>query len=478
MIRKYNICFVLVTLMPFALSAQTVFNDGVDLFIRANTDVYLDQISFQNQTNGTDGSITNEGDIYIDEDWTNNAGNNVFVSRNTTGTTHFTGSIDQKIGGTAQTIFEDLTINNTVAVGTSITLNLDVQVGDQLSLTDGVVTTGTNTLIMNSNTAANLTAFSSSSFVLGNLRRTIATNTNTYSFPVGTGTTTGDYYRYDLLNNGLTAGTLTARVDALTEMGSNVDSVIVATEDGTDYTNVLEAAIWTITPAGVGGNYGVRAYITGPADDRFGIVKRATGSTNYADWDSFDASTVIPAGGMPGRTVASGYAEKTGFTSFSEFAVATSVNALPIELLSFEAKLIDKEVQLDWITITEINNDFFTIERGIDAINFAAIKEIDGAGNSNNQLFYTTIDEHPLKGISYYRLKQTDFNGEFSYSNIEPIENRSSGLTFSAYPNPTTSEDIKVFIEGIENNELLRLDILDARGRQVYSKSVITDGNK
>ncbi len=95
----------------------------------------------------------------------------------------------------------------------------------------------------------------------------------------------------------------------------------------------------------------------------------------------------------------------------------------PIELISFEAKYTsEKKVALNWITATEINNDYFTVERSTDAISFSEITQVTGAGNSSQLLSYTTLDHYPFPGISYYRLKQTDYNGDFTYSSIEMVD--------------------------------------------------------
>ena len=97
---------------------------------------------------------------------------------------------------------------------------------------------------------------------------------------------------------------------------------------------------------------------------------------------------------------------------------------LPVELISFTASLEGSNAILNWITASEINSDYFEIERSLDGINFESISMIDGAGNSNHQLSYSDIDYNvDLLGVSvfYYRLKQTDFDGSYSYSQIVPL---------------------------------------------------------
>ena len=90
---------------------------------------------------------------------------------------------------------------------------------------------------------------------------------------------------------------------------------------------------------------------------------------------------------------------------------------LPIELLCFDVKLKNGNVELSWQTGTETNNDFFSIERAFDAEHFEVIANIIGAGNSNSQLSYS-YDYYDVSQINilYYRLKQTDFDGAFTYS--------------------------------------------------------------
>jgi hypothetical protein len=92
---------------------------------------------------------------------------------------------------------------------------------------------------------------------------------------------------------------------------------------------------------------------------------------------------------------------------------------LPIELLSFQAVSIEPFITLSWQTASETNNDFFSIERSADAVNFEEIAQKPGAGNSKAVLNYSFTDTNPLDGVNYYRLKQTDLDGTFSYSAIK-----------------------------------------------------------
>jgi len=87
--------------------------------------------------------------------------------------------------------------------------------------------------------------------------------------------------------------------------------------------------------------------------------------------------------------------------------------ALPVLLINYKMECEEKKVKIFWTTATEINNDYFTIEKSIDAINFFKAGIIDGAGNSNKQNNYEFFDFINSNQQYYYRLKQTDFNGNF-----------------------------------------------------------------
>ena len=112
---------------------------------------------------------------------------------------------------------------------------------------------------------------------------------------------------------------------------------------------------------------------------------------------------------------------------------------LPIELLSFEAQPINNTyVQLDWQTATEINNDFFTVERSVDLQTWEKVLEMDGAGNSNQTLKYQAEDYNPYRGVSYYRLKQTDYDGQYSYSPVKTVDlDAQEEGAITVAPNPT-----------------------------------------
>ncbi|HAP62137.1 MAG TPA: hypothetical protein DCR93_22435, partial [Cytophagales bacterium] len=141
------------------------------------------------------------------------------------------------------------------------------------------------------------------------------------------------------------------------------------------------------------------------------------------------------------------------------------ISSLPIELLSFEARRNQSRVDFKWVTATEINNDYFTIERSEDLDTWHEVFSLPGAGNSTEVREYTGSDDRPLVGTGYYRLKQTDFDGQYAYSKVEVVDG-STQSEIRLYPNPTTSE---LTIEGL-GVDAKRISLLDVRGKDLTSQ--------
>ena len=144
---------------------------------------------------------------------------------------------------------------------------------------------------------------------------------------------------------------------------------------------------------------------------------------------------------------------------------------LPIELSSFDVNMSGDIVLVGWTTSSEINNERFNIERSRSLENFVSIGEVKGAGNSREELDYTFIDAFPLAGISYYRLKQTDFDGKYSYSEIRAVGFDSESSELRVFPNPTKGNAL--FVELPEGaTDIASFDVMDVNGKSVFRKTV------
>ncbi|WP_343749020.1 T9SS type A sorting domain-containing protein, partial [Fluviicola sp.] len=133
--------------------------------------------------------------------------------------------------------------------------------------------------------------------------------------------------------------------------------------------------------------------------------------------------------------------------------------SLPIGLVSFDAWAQDNtSVQLSWETSSEQNNDYFLVERSADGYDgWETVAQIDGAGNSETPKSYATEDDFPLDGISYYRLKQIDFNGQERVHETESVYiNVAGGSELVIFPNPATNlVTVKGDLVSLSNFQLL-----------------------
>ncbi|MCZ8356870.1 MAG: T9SS type A sorting domain-containing protein [Microcystis sp. LE19-388.1G] len=152
-----------------------------------------------------------------------------------------------------------------------------------------------------------------------------------------------------------------------------------------------------------------------------------------------------------------------------------TTSPLPIELLEFKAKLGKEGVEISWITATEINNDFFTVEKSNSGFDFYSLTKIAGAGNSTQQLKYSVTDISPFQGVNYYRLKQTDYDGKFDYSRVISVDVESPLPTNSIYPNPNEGKSFYVMLpKSGYRNILIKIQGLD--GKTILSETVYKSG--
>jgi hypothetical protein len=167
----------------------------------------------------------------------------------------------------------------------------------------------------------------------------------------------------------------------------------------------------------------------------------------------------------------------TGFNTASQI-----LSVLPIELIYFKAEAItwDRIVNLLWATASEKDNDFFTIERSRDGKRFHEIAKVQGAGTHIGTLEYTFTDVTPVEGMSYYRLKQTDINGDYSYSQVVRVNLPFLNKDFTLYPNPTSTQqpwNISLSGDWI-NNENIQVSISDSNGNTIWKESMTVENNE
>lgn len=324
----------------------------------------------------------------------------------------------QLINGNAQTI----TTNNNAMfnftmqkTGNSATLLNDLTVVNTLTLNSGVINTGTFRVICTSSNASNITGHNILSYINGNLRKYVANNTSTYSFPMGTATA----YRLAQLKNNNLAGISYMDVKFVTPFtNTGVINPAICLDFGTPYDVICPEGVWQIDPNAnpTGGSYniylwfdggGANAFV-GLTDNSFGPVKRPSASTLASAWSA--APGTLNAASGAGRLVADGYALRNNVTSFSQHAIARAADPLPVTLTSFTVTCKEENVEIEWKVASETNAHYYLVQKSVDGINFNQIARVSASGNSNSELTYTVTDA--IDGKNYiYRLLQFDFDG-------------------------------------------------------------------
>lgn len=144
---------------------------------------------------------------------------------------------------------------------------------------------------------------------------------------------------------------------------------------------------------------------------------------------------------------------------------------LPIELVYFDGSNNEGVNNIYWVTATEINNDYFELQRSEEGYNYTTIATIKGSGNSNTSIMYGYKDENPFNEISYYRLKQVDFDGNFEYHNVISIKTIDDNNNFDAivYPNPNSG----TFKIGDMNlDDIRNIVVINSIGEVVYESEI------
>ena len=184
-------------------------------------------------------------------------------------------------------------------------------------------------------------------------------------------------------------------------------------------------------------------------------------NTGIKQWDNY---------GINGLNSSNKEYSSNGAVPFSEKIITLgstdAANPLPVEFVDFTAKYANEKVALAWATASELNNDYFEVQRSTDGATFEVIGKVKGTGNSNSVINYDYTDHPPLSGLVYYRLRQVDFDGQFEFSDIVSVIIPVIGEPLQAYivPNPTTKDDINVQVITQNQESKVTISLADLYG--------------
>ncbi len=407
-------------LLPFLLSAQSnLVNNGAIIKVSTGVDFRVEQGNIRNDNSGT---IANEGNIYLDGNF--NQVNSATYNGGVASWLWFEGAANENATGDAPLNIARLRVDN----GNRLILGNHVNVSTDVDLTNnGNIQLGNfNLVVASGGTIAN---YNNANYVITNgtgyLQQEVAASA--VFFPVG-----NSIYNPATLTNAGTTDNFQARVE---------DFVRSDYPAGTVETDGVVGKAWFIEEETVGGSDVTMTLQWETSDELPNFDRTISGISHWTGttWDrspTWNAATNV--------ALTSWTQTRANITSFSPFAVEDLQMDLPVELLSFDATRKNRdEVQLDWSTASELNNNGFEVERMLENENeFQQIAFVAGNGTTSNTSYYELLDDNSYTGISYYRLKQVDFDGTSSYSPIRAVVGEQGSITFGAtiFPNPV--EDV------------------------------------
>ena len=341
-------------------------------------------------------------------------------------------------------VFDNISVD-----GAGVLINSPIQINTEFTFTNGIVSASSaNYIEFDEDAVASNT--SDASHVAGPVRK-LSNSINKFVFP------TGDGANY--------------RASAVTP--SNNDPTTWSSEffptQHPNYTSLTGAGIDHISPA----YYWDISRLSGTANGKVGLYWNSGSGVNVPSdlivahyngtaWEKIGTNPIING------TASSGDIEAdVPSTSFSPFNLGsgTGNNPLPVGLLSFTGTCNNSDVEIGFSVQSQVNNDYFIIERSPDAIAWEEIAQIEGAGNTNAQMDYTFSDINSISGISYYRLKQVDYDGDSEiFYPISVSCEQGKVVPVEVYPNPTNSEfTFEIELDDFQGTDVY-YNIMDARG--------------
>lgn len=404
-------------------------------------------------------------------------GTSISFANGTAGRVQIDGNASQVITGSSSLPPSIKRLTMATSSGGTLTLNVPVTItaGGDLAMSSGIMFTTASNILKLADETVTSTIGNASSYVDGPMSYGMGLNgTATLNFPIGKAAD----WRPCVLTPTHSSNT----VYAYTAQLFNASAYALGYTIPPTLDTVSFIHYWQIDRTIASSGAASQASFTG------GIMQLYYGTTDgvYSASNLRMAKTVTTGtvwndiGGTGTANFVGSIASTVNFNTSGTFTLAAANaavwNPLPVELLDFKVARCDQQACLSWSTSSETNNDHFTIERSADGQTFEAIGMRQGAGTSTIRHNYGFTDPLPYNGISYYRLKQTDFNGAYSYSEVRTLMFDNSTISFHIYPNPNDGSVIHISLE-TATNKAIPITIHDITGCIIYSAMINVNDN-
>ncbi len=360
----------------------------------------------------------------------------------------------------------NLIINNTSG---QVTMNKSINANGALTLSNGYVTPGVNTLLVG---PAGTSTTANGAYVNGQLRKQYNASGD-FTFYVGKVST-------GLRQIKLAASTGSNNTVFVAEyLRASGSTVVNGTVVGSGISRVSQCEYWTLNRAS--GNRGGRVTLMWDASSNCGTAPYVTslGTLRVA---RHDGSAWTNAGSINGAdlgsSLTSGFITSDVVNNFSPFALATSnaaENPLPVLFADVKAYGKNNGVQVEWSNLTEREIVNYEVERSANGIDFSAVNAQLPKSNRDDKASYTFFDASPVNGANYYRIRVQEQSGKVIYSKILRVEMGSTKYSFSLYPNPVTGKQLTVSLNGVKQGKY-NVQIIDAAGQRVFTTNLSNVG--
>lgn len=369
-------------------------------------------------------------------------------------------------GTSSGSLIYDVTFNNSSSTNRAWTLQSDMLIQNYLYLTNGRIQADTNYVIVENTSTNAIQTHGENSYIDGNLRRYVTIGT--YDLPVGTSS------NYELAMIDLIAmnGAVIYLDANFTESSSETFPEGLEV-NGSELTEFLDVGYWTITPNAGISVYNItltsRGHTNGGYDPAQHTILKRSG---VGDWESLGTHDNSTQSGSESAPIS---VTRSSLSGFSDFIIAKNgiPFSLPVKLVNLEANCNYNNVLLFWETASELNNDYFAIEKSTDGVNFYEIGSEFGCGTCNYYSNYEFIDEYQSNTQTYYRLKQIDFDGSYEYSETVTADCKMSQdmITFNLVDNHL------VFSSNAMNAGKYSIQLFDVSGKLVQKNQIFVESN-